>query len=70
MTIEELTLLLMNGPKHKSMEVNSKLFAEVCQKQIAYHYDEDKEGTQTIQLYVRNGHILYKGTELILNTQS
>lgn len=70
MTMDEFNALLMNGPKHQSLEVDANLFSEMCQKQITYHYDEDKEGTQKIELYVRNGHIVYKGTELILNNQA
>jgi len=69
MTVEELTNLLM-GSKHQTIDVDAELFAAVVQKMTTYHYDEDKEGTQKIELYARNGHIVYKGTELILINKS
>lgn len=69
MTLDQLTQLL-TSEKHQSKTVDAELFAAVLQKLITYNYDEDKEGTQEIKLYARNGHIVYKGTELILSNQS
>lgn len=69
MTVDELTAHI-HTHSVRTMEVDPQLFAEICQKLVTYHYDEDMGGTQEIKLYTRNGHIVYKGAELILSNKA
>jgi hypothetical protein len=71
MNAQELAIHLAGlSPQPKSLNVDHETYANAVQAYITYWHDEDKEGTQTIELRTRNGHIVYKGVELILSNQS
>lgn len=69
MTADALTALLHNHTE-RTINVDADTLANVTDKLVKYHYDEDEAGTQQINMTVRNGHIVYKGVELILSNKS
>lgn len=57
-------------PQPKSIEVDLDTFFNAIESIVTFNYDEDKAGIQDVSIRIRNGHVMFKGVELILINRS